>query len=60
MAVLALVAACGAKEEAAPDTGKTPDTKTSTDMKKSAEVLTNKTPAGAEMRVVTLDIEGMS
>ena len=64
MAVLALVAACGAKEEATPDTGKAPVTKDSTDMKKSAEVLTDKAPGdnpgSAEMRVVVLDIEGMS
>ena len=75
IALLALVAACGAKEEATPDTGKTPEKTPDTtpdkkiaedmnkgdDLKKSAEVLTNKAPTGgAEMRTVVLDISGMS
>jgi hypothetical protein len=63
MACLALVAACGAKEEAAPSTdgpGATPGKTTMEDVKKDMPDVNAKVPAGAEMRTVVLDIEGMT
>ena len=71
MACLALVAACGAKEEAAPTTdgpGATPGKTTTKDVTKDMPDtnakdmpdMNAKVPAGAEMRTVVLDIEGMT
>lgn len=59
MGLLALAVACAKEEASTPDTGKTPAdmTKTADDMKKSAE---NAGAPSAEMRTVTLKIEGMS
>ena len=63
MACLALVAACGAKEEAAPTkdgAGAMPGKTTMEDVKKDAPDVNAKMPAGAEMRTIVLDIEGMN
>ena len=64
MACLALLAACGAKEETAPaakdGAGAMPGKTTMKDAQKNAPDMNAKVPAGAEMRVVVLDIEGMT
>ena len=68
MACLALLAACGAKEETTPakdGAGAMPGKTTMKDAQKNAPDMgapevNAKVPAGAEMRVVVLDIEGMT